>query len=323
MKRSGFAATALWILAWTMAACGGSDASGEPSQGAVATGDSPQAAPEAKESADHGLGKLKCPAKIRTQTKGPDIIGLKLGMSRDEAVNIVRCHADDAYIEFEDRWFEPRGFNMHETTLEKQAFVALSGETSACDYSSFDRMQRCGAGGRQWDHVSEKIKVATPGIPGGETVVGVWRTQTFKEGETPAVDSVIAALTKKYGRFQVRQVDHVNNNLWSDRIELAWVRDADDTPLSEADPALGACARNVRARVDEGQVWRDGCGLTIAATLLAPRTNPAVVGEFSVGMMNQGALYAYQEALQLQLDDIETKRRANELEKAQSSDVDL
>ena len=40
-------------------------------------------------------------------------------------------------------------------------------------------------------------------------------------------------------------------------------------------------------------------------------------------MMNQGALYAYQEGLQLQLDDIETKRRASELEKAQSSDVDL
>jgi hypothetical protein len=323
MKRSGLHIAALTALALFTSACGGSDATGEPAAGAP--GDSqvakPTSAPAA--GADVGLGKVKCPAKIRTALTGPDIIGLKLGMSRDEALNVVRCHAKDAYIGFEDRWFEPSSFNMHQTKLEKQVFLAQTGETSDCNYSSFEGMQRCGAGGRQWDHVSEKIKVATPGVPGGETVVGVWRTQTFKEGETPAVDTVIAALTQKYGPFQRRTVKHVNNNIWSDRIELAWIRDADGAPLAEADPALGQCSGNVRARVDDGQVWRDGCGMSIAATLLAPRTNPAVVGEFSVGMMNQGDLYAYQEALQLQLDDIEAKRRAGELEKAQSSDVDL
>ena len=323
MKRSGLPIAAVIAAALLTSACGGSDAAGEPLAGTPEKSAGQKTASGPGAGAEDGLGKVKCPAKAGAARTGPDIIGLKLGMTRDEALHIVRCHAKDAYIDFEDRWFEPSSFNMHQTKLEKQAFLALTGENSDCTYSSYEGMQRCGAGGRQWDHVSEKIKVATPGVPGGETVVGVWRTQTFKEGETPAVDSVIAALTDKYGPYQRRTVDHVNNNIWSDRIELVWIRDADGVPLAEADPALGQCGGNVRARVDDGQVWRDGCGMSIAATLLAPRTNPAVVGEFSVGMMNQGDLFAYQEALQLQLDDIEAKRRAGELEKAKSSDVDL
>lgn len=327
MNRSSTALAVILSCALAVTACGGSDAAGESATEAgkakEAGGAKSAAASAQADEADDGLGKLKCPAKIHKGLTGPDIIGLKLGMSRDEAVNVVRCHAKDAHIEFEDRWFDPYSFKTHQTKLEKQVFIAQTGETSACNYSSFEGMQKCGLGGRQWDHVSEKIKVATPGVPGEEKVVGVWRTQIYKEGETPAVETVVAALTKKYGPYQRRVVDRVNNNLWSDRIEIAWVSGVDGEPMSEANPIFLNCAVNVRARVDDGQVWQDGCGLNIAVTLLTPRTNPDVVGEFSVGMMNQSDLYAYQEEMQLRLDDIETQRRSDELESAKSSDVDL
>lgn len=327
MNRSSTALAAVLSCALAVSACGGSDAAGENTTQAgkakESSGGKPAAASAQGAEAGDGLGKLKCPAKVGKGLDGPDIIGVKLGMSRDEALNVVRCHAEDAYIAFEDRWFDPYSFKTHQLKLEKQVFVAQSGETSPCDYSSFNGMQKCGLGQRAWDFVSEKIKVATPGVPGEEKVVGVWRTQTYKEGETPAVETVVAALTKKYGPYQRRVVDPVNNNLWSNRIEIAWVSGVDGEPMSEANPIFLNCAVNVRARVDDGQVWQDGCGLNIAVTLLTPRANPDVVGEFSVGMMNQSSLYAYQEEMQLRLDDIEAKRRSDELENAKSSDVDL
>ncbi|GAB4524303.1 MAG: hypothetical protein Kow00133_12510 [Amphiplicatus sp.] len=297
---------------------GGEDAA---SPAKPAAGDAKAARPQL--GADDSLAKLKCPAKTTKGLAGPDIIGVKLGMNRDEALNVVRCHAKNAHIAFEDRWFDSRTFRTYETKLEKQAFIAQTGETADCDYRSYQGMQRCGMGGRQWDHVAERIKVAAPGVPGKETVVGVWRTQSFKEGETPAVESVIAALVEKYGPFQRMSARPIKNNLWSRRIELAWISGLDGAPLGEAHPLFSQCAVNVRGRMEEGQSWQDGCGMSIAATLLTPRANPDVIGEFSVGMMHQSELFAYQEALQLELDEIERKRRAEELEAAKSSDVKL
>lgn len=321
MKRSSISLAAAMSCALAMSACGGSDAAGENKAGAGTGG--PEKAAASEKGKEDGLGKLKCPAKVNKALAGPEIVGLKLGMTMDEAVNVARCHAKDAVIVFEDRWFDPYSFKTHQMKLEKQVMIAQSGETSPCNFSSYEGMQKCGLGQRAWDFVSEKIKVAAPGLPGEEKVVGVWRTQSFREGETPAVETVIAALTEKYGPFQRRTVQKVNNNLWSDRIELAWVSDASGATLSEANPIFLQCAVNVHARADEGQTWQDGCGMSVAVTILAPRANPAVVGELSVGMMNQSDLYAYQEELQLKLDDIEAKRRADELDKAKTSDVEL
>lgn len=324
MNRSSIGLAVALSCALALGACGGSDAAGEKNaaDGRAEPADARKAGGNAA-AADDGLGKLKCPAKVGKGLDGPDIIGLRLGMSRDEAVNVVRCHAEDAYVVFEDRWFDPYSFKTHQVKLEKQVIIAQSGETSPCNYSSFEGMQKCGLGQRAWDFVSERIKVAAPGLPGEERVAGVWRTQSYKEGATPAVETVVAALTKKYGPYQRRVVNRVNNNLWSNRIEIAWVSGVDGETMSEANPIFLNCAVNVRARVDDGQTWQDGCGLTIAVTLLTPRANPDVVGEFSVGMMNQSGLFAYQEELQMKLDDIETKRRSDELESARTSDVDL
>ena len=324
MNRSRIRLAAMMSCALTLSACGGSGAADEKGASA-ASGPATAASSQKDEKAggDDGLGKLKCPAKVNKSLAGPDIAGLKLGMTMDEAVNVTRCHAKDAYIAFEDRWFDPYSFKTHELKLEKQVLIAQTGENSACNFSSYEGMQKCGFGQRAWDFVAEKIKVAAPGLPGEEKVVGVWRSQSFKEGETPAVETVIAALTEKYGPFQKKTDYAINNNLWSARTDLAWVSDVDGAPLSEANPVFGPCSVNVKARVDDGQVWQDGCGMTIAVTILSPRANPSVVGELSVGMMNQSELYAYQEALQLKLDDIEAKRRSDELDKAKSSNVDL
>lgn len=321
MIRSALCAAPAAALLLAMAACGSQSEAGENATGTP--GGSPATMAGAAQAGEDGLGKLKCPARIDKRLSGPDIAGLRLGMSLDEAVNVTRCHAKDAIVVFEDRWFDPYAFRTHQMKLERQVLIAQSGETSACDYSTYNGMQACGLGQRAWDRVDEKIRVAVPGLPGAQTVVGIWRTQTYRDSEMPAIETVIAALTEKYGPYQRRTVQKVNNNLWSDRIELAWASDTSGTPFSEANPIFLNCAVNVHARAEEGQTWQDGCGLSIAVTILAPRANPAVAGELSVGMMNQSEVYAYQEDLQLKLDDIEAARRDDELDKARSSDVDL
>lgn len=311
------------VSALVLAACGGPGA-GEGEAASTQPAGRAQAQADGK-TADRKPSKPKCPARTNAALTGPDIAGLKLGMTRDEALAVVNCHAPDAHIQFDANWFDRRTLNTYQTTLEKQAFTAQSGETSECDYRTYDGMQRCGMGNRVWDHVSETIRAATPGLPGQEVVVGVWRTQNYKEGDMPAVDRVIAALTEKYGPFQTRTVTPVRNHQWSDQIDLIWIRGVDDgVPLSEVNPAFSQCAHNVRARPGDGQSWRDGCGLSIRVMLLTPRTNPDVVREFHIGMMNQGDLYTYGEALQAELEAIEQKRRQDELDRAKSAgNIDL
>src|SRR5690606_25305483 len=69
-----------------LAACGGSsDDAGDP--GAAAADAAGEAGTTATADA---AGDLRCPAKVRKELAGPDIIGLRLGMTVDEALATAR-----------------------------------------------------------------------------------------------------------------------------------------------------------------------------------------------------------------------------------------
>src|SRR3546814_7579799 len=90
--------------------------------------------------------------------------------------------------------------------LGPQAFTVQQGKSKPCDYQR--NWQGCGFGSREWTHVDEVVTVATPGAPGHETAMVVWRSQNFREGGMPALQSVIDALVAKYGQPQhVEQSD--------------------------------------------------------------------------------------------------------------------
>src|SRR3546814_10510760 len=75
-------------------------------------------------------------------------------------------------------------------------------------FPSTTLFRSCGFGSREWTHVDEVVTVATPGAPGHETAMVVWRSQNFREGGMPALQSVIDALVAKYGQPQhVEQSD--------------------------------------------------------------------------------------------------------------------
>ncbi len=304
-----------------LAACGGGgEASGDYDENGYDGGGDLNA--PAATSADSGKAKKpKCPAKVNKDLPGPDIAGFKLGMTLAEAENAIACQMPDGLVTYENAFFSTYSLNTGAMRLENQMVIAQTGETSECSYGSYDAMQKCGAGTRQWDFISEKITLATPGVPGNQKVHGVWRTQTWKEGEMPAKAAVLAALTEKYGSYQ--RYEGRDANYFGYINEYNWATDSAGNVLSEAHPLLNQCTNGVNGKGDDHQSWTNGCGMSVTAMVRTFRSNPDVVEELSVGMFDQTALYEFGEQFQNELNEIENKRRTDELEKAQNTKVDL
>ncbi|GAB4138416.1 MAG: hypothetical protein Kow00104_21050 [Rhodothalassiaceae bacterium] len=314
----------LSLCALALAACG---EAGTPERDGDATadgraagagGDRPAKA-AAAQTAEDALPRLKCPAKVDRALEGPDIVGLKLGMSRDSALMLVRCHMkDEGHLAFEKTWL-PK-INSHQLALGPQAFSIQRGDSSPCSFRTYQDMQKCGRGNRVWDFVSESITVAAPGLPGSETVVGIWRTQGFRPGEMPVADDLKAALVRKYGPFQWEDVRTSRNGNYN---ELGWQFDLAGQPVTSGNPLFAQCARNIASKIDRGASWTEGCGLTIRAEIAHSAENPALARELSIGMLHQDDLFAYGNAIQAELDRIEEERRAAELARQKSSAPDV
>lgn len=273
--------------------------------------DPPKPAPRAKvagakkvpDKPSDGLPEPKCPVKVDAALSGPDIIGMKLGMAREDALNFARCQdRENTFVSFEGTWI--RGLRNYGIKLAPQVFVAQVGESRPCKYNSMDEMQRCGAGNRVWTHVAEKITVVSPGVPGGEKVLGIWREQHFKPGEMPAADTLLPALVQKYGPPQVTQ-QHPNN--W---MRMDWLHDASGTPIAQVQ--RGPHCRTISPRGHESHSWSDACGLTITALVVLSPENPLLAKELNVGMLHQQQLYRTGQSLQAQLEAMEQQRRQQE-----------
>lgn len=262
-----------------------------------------QAAPPA-------LPEARCPARVDSALTGPDIVGLKLGMAAADALNAVRCRQPDAALMFQNSWV--MGVKTFGLQLERQTVEARSGDTEPCGARSFADGLRCGAGGKVWKFVSEIVYVATPGVPGKETVRGIWRTQRFKDGQMPPADAVLKALSDKYGPPQrVQRPGDGSSHLY-------WVSDLAGKPLPAGDKRIDGCG-GVQARSDSSHRWTEGCGMTIAAQVQPPRNNPQLVQEVHVGMLHQQQTADFVKGFEADLAALDKNRRAQELDKAKSA----
>jgi len=200
-----------------------------------------------------GLPAPNCSAKVDAALPGPDIVGLKLGMPREDALNFARCLNKESFVAFEGAWIQ--GLRSYGIKLAPQAFSTYVGESKPCKYNSMDEMQKCGAGNRAWPHVAEKITVVSPGIPGREKVMAIWREQHFKAGEMPAAEALLPALVQKYGPPQITQQQP---NQW---MRLDWLQDASGTPIQQGSRSHGNC-RSIGARAQDSHSWSEACGPT-------------------------------------------------------------
>jgi len=53
-----------------------------------------------------GLPAPHCPARSDASLGGPDVIGLKLGMARADALDHARCLNKDTFVAFEGNWIQ-------------------------------------------------------------------------------------------------------------------------------------------------------------------------------------------------------------------------
>lgn len=259
---------------------------------------------------DDGLPELDCPPAIRSKLAGPDINGMKLGLSYGEALALARCSQKDAVVTTENNFIQ--GLKLGTLKLGPQSFTVQSGDTSACKYGSYQAMHACGAGNQVWNHVAESVTVATPGVPGHETAAGIWRTQGYKPGEAPAVETVRQALIKKYGE---PQLNHRYDDSRGGELRMYWLDDPSGQPISAQNPLLRRC-QTVSPKGDDSQSWSEACGLSISASIEFAPDNPLLVKAFSVGMMDQAKLFAYGDAMQAQIDAMERQRKQDELKAA-------
>lgn len=308
MKNTRCTAAAVIVLL----ALSGCDNAEAPKPGAPAP--RPAAAAKAPDRPSDGLAEPNCPARADAALPGPDIVGLKLGMARDAALNFARCLNKDAFVSFEGAWLQ--GLRSHGIKLAPQAFSTHVGETRPCKYNSMDEMQKCGVGHLAWTHVAEKITVVSPGLPGREKVMGIWREQRFKAGEMPAVEALLPALVQKYGPPQFTQSQP---NQW---MRLDWTQDAAGTTLAPGTRGHGRC-RSISARAQDSHSWSEACGLTLSATIMLSRENPLLARELNIGLMHQQALYALGTSLQIELNAMEETRRQREAEQGKSAGANV
>lgn len=247
----------------------------------------------------------QCPPRATTAAAGPDIVGLRLGMGFDEALNHARCAVQDGTVGFSPRWYPQ--LRPGRVVLERQMFTVQRGDTVDCSFRQLGDAQKCGLGRREWRHIDEQITVAAPGLPGRQTVQALWRQQHWKPGQMPSRDAVLTALRDKYGPESALRSDQHGT--------VVWRQDAAGRRLVPPDPRYDQC-HGPAARATSSQGWREGCGFTVTADLVPPRDNPALVQSLYVGLMHQEQLLRHGDALQAELDRVEAERRRSELQQA-------
>ncbi|MCP5285744.1 MAG: hypothetical protein H6933_12675 [Burkholderiaceae bacterium] len=251
----------------------------------------------------------RCPpaAAGPARAGAPDIVGLRLGMGFDEALNHARCAVDGGVLAYQPRWFQQ--LRTGNVKLERQGFSVQRGETSDCVFKNLGDAMKCGVGRRVWHHVDEMITAATPGLDGRQVLAGIWRQQHWRPGQMPSRDAVLQALRDKYGREgELRHDPHGT---------VAWRYAPDGKPLTPRDPLFGTCA-GIRARPGS-QGWREGCGLSISADLVPPADNPDLVQSLYVGMAHQDELMRIGDAMQAEIDRLEAERRAGEVQRSEGA----
>lgn len=313
---------AIVLAAGTLSACGSSD-NGNAGQGQASSPEKPAASsgpkPDATaaEVAKEARGKVRCPAKVATAEPAAgfpvhDVVGVRPGMTFDEAVNVVLCTNDMLVVNENNR----RGFNIqtYGQTL-RQGFDARFAEPRVQKTSQQimqemqdDFMARSNNAVRQdMQPGQSKWYVGTMGMPGQEKVINAAREEWFEEGRNPTRESVEQALVKKYGQPNNAQDGGSQRQLW-------WAYDPFGRPISETSPLYNQCRG--QADPDGGVNLSPDCGIVVSASIGAVRDNPALAQYLQVSVVDQAGGYELLMATEQGLQQQENQRRAQEVEEA-------
>ncbi len=303
MRKTRILGAAALVAGVTLAGCQKPAADG----GAAEAG----AGASATSAADKKAPAVHCPAKIRTAARPAgapvdDVVGVRPGLTYDEAANLVQC--------------EDKGLDVKPTTtgfdLEtygqrlRQGFDAKPREPERSSEEILKKMHD-DALARGSNRVVDPLKpgeqlfyVSTIGPPDEDRVIGVWREQWFAEGRNPPLGSVRQALTQKYGAPTL-----------DENGELYWIYDPMGRQVGRDSPSVNLCRGRIRA-TPNGFSLNPDCGLTIAARIVPMKTNADLARSLEIGIADQAKGYAAIESTEKALASADAQRRAQELQRA-------
>jgi hypothetical protein len=309
------------VLAGALAACGSGKQG--PASGAGSTGGSaaaasppPSGSASAEQVAEESRGDVRCPARIETKPseKGPadDVLGVRPGMTYDEAANIVLCTNDLMVVQPDGRGFQIQTYGAK----LRQGFAARFAQPRV-EKTSKQIMQEMQEStfNRGSNRVNEDMKpgdskwyVGTIGLPGKERVINVAREEWFAEGRNPTSDSVEQALVKKYGAPTRKQPPA------SGMRYITWAYDPLGRPITETSPLFARCSGV--ADPDGGANFSPDCGEVIVAQIHPLPENPELSRFIQVGVVDQAGGYDALNATEQALQQLDAAQKAQQVQEA-------
>ena len=274
----------------------------------------PEKVATAEEVAEQKRGDVDCPADIDTPARADgtpvdDVVGVRPGLTYEEAAHIVLCSEDMLVLQEGGRQFNIQTFGQ---TL-RQGFTAKFAEAEKTNDEIRKELQE-GFSARMGNAVTEDMRpgqskwyVASMGMPGAERVIAVAREEWFDEGKNPTLDAVAQALTEKYGA-PARSYDQGGQKI------ISWIYDPLGRPVTETSPLYSQCVGI--SDPDGGTNFSPDCGLVIEARVLPLQSNVALASYVQVGVIDQAKGYQAITATEQALLAADEQRKAAEVSKA-------
>lgn len=303
-----------------LAACGSKESPVAP---AAKSAPAAKAAPAklqdatAEEVAAEARGKLKCPVKTKLAPRAPtapadDVVGVRPGMTYDEAAGVVMCTHDLLVVTEDARGrfqIDTYGQKLRQGFGARYAEPRVHVQKTARDYARELQYRDHNRATPPIPAGTARWYVGTMGIPGEERVVSISREEGYEEGRNPTIESVVGALVKKYGSPTVRA-----GSASGGEQNLTWSNDARGRRITETSPLFRGCRAN--AHPGAALSFSPDCGVVVAARILPARENPALASILQVLVVDQAGAYDAIQATEQWFAQQDAQRRAKEVDAA-------
>lgn len=214
----------------------------------------------------------------------PGFPDLELGMRRNDALRELACERGAYEINTFDGFFD---FETYDTQLGPQYIELTMNHGDICRKSAVARDEKCSSSPvGHGDHSAiyiygETMELWTPGLPGEETLLGIWREHSYREAG-PSAQTIVEHLTAQFGAPGHEEIKPGMS------LRLGWGKDNQERPISAQSP-LSHCVMNLDPGSSHNSHWREPCGWTAGAIILLSDDN-RTVERYWVAMIDQHAL---------------------------------
>lgn len=302
-----------------LVACGSKDetpATGR-SSASNASASSKQQDATAEQVAREARGKLKCPVKTTMPPRAPnapvdDIVGVRPGMSYDEAAKVVMC-SHELMVVTDDNAGRFR-INTYGQKVRQGFGAGFAQPRVTVRKTDRDWARELASGSRNRSNNETKPGesrwyVGTMGAPGQERVVYLHREEAFEEGRQPTTEGVVDALIKKYGQVTTR-----SNDSRTGSVNLSWAYDPRGRLITETSPLFRRC--HAAASFAAALGFSPDCGIVVSAQIVGLRDNHALAKQMHVVVVDQAGAYDALQKTEQFLAAMDAQRRAKEVEAA-------